>query len=86
MLEKLEARCAEAYQVVGSLATDAGAFHDPAVTKALDLLSEPHLDGDILPFHTAKDLKRTAAKPPQRAKTGSSPKSGLAKERRRSGK
>ncbi len=57
MLEKLSNRCAEAYQVVGSLATDAGLFGDPAVIRALDLLSDPQRDGDILPFHTAKDLK-----------------------------
>lgn len=85
MLEKLETRCAEAYQVVGSLATDAGLFGDPAVTKALDLLSAPHRDGEILPFHTAKNLKRTAGHPP-RAKSGSSPKASPAKARKPSGK
>jgi hypothetical protein len=83
MLEKLEARCAEAYQVVGSLATDAGLFHDPAVIRALDLLSDPQRDGDILPFHTAKDLERTAVRPPLRAKPKPSPKSGPAKGRKR---
>jgi hypothetical protein len=85
MLETLEARCAEAYQVVGSLATDAGLFHDPAVTRALDLLSQPHRDGDILPFHTAKDLVG-AGIPPPRKKTKPSPKLGPAKPRKGSGK
>ena len=56
-LERLQARCGEAYQVVGSLATDAGLFHDPAVKRALDLLSQPMRKGDILPFRTVKDLK-----------------------------
>jgi len=84
MLQKLEARCAEAYQVVGSLATDAGLFHDPAVIRALDLLSDPQRDGEILPFHTAKDLARPA--PPPRPKPKPSPKPGPAKTRKRSGK
>ena len=65
-LEKLQTRCGEAYQVVGSLATDAGLFHDPAVKRALDLLSRPFRKGDILPFHTAKDLK--PAKPKRSGK------------------
>jgi hypothetical protein len=84
-LEKLEARCAEAYQVVGSLATDAGLFHDPAVIRALDLLSQPLRKGDILPFLTAKDLARTAAQP-SRSKTKPSPKSRPVKTRKHSGK
>ena len=84
MLQKLEARCAEAYQVVGSLATDAGLFHDPAVIRALDLLSDPQRDGDILPFHTAKNVTRPA--PPPRPKTKPPPKSGSAKTHKRSGK
>jgi len=64
-LETLRSRCGEAYQVVGSLATDAGLFHDPAVKRALDLLSRPFRKGDILPFHTAKDLK-----PPKSKRSG----------------
>ena len=59
-LEKLQTRCAEAYQVVGSLAADAGLFRDPAVKRAIDLLSRPFREGDILPFRTVKDLKPPA--------------------------
>jgi hypothetical protein len=81
MLQKLEARCAEAYQVVGSLASDAGLFHDPAVIRVLDLLSDPQRDGDILPFRTAKDLERAGVQPPPRPKTKLSPKSGPPKKR-----
>jgi hypothetical protein len=36
MLERLSQRCAEAYQVVGSLAGLAELMGDPAVQKALD--------------------------------------------------
>ncbi len=36
MLERLSQRCAEAYQVVGSLAGLAEVMDDPAVQKALD--------------------------------------------------
>jgi hypothetical protein len=66
-LETLRSRCGEAYQVVGSLASDAGLFGDPAVTRALDLLSRPFSKGGILPFHTAKDLKPAPAKPAKRS-------------------
>jgi hypothetical protein len=86
MLQKLEARCAEAYRVVGSLATDAGLFHDLAVIRALYLLIQPLRKGDIFPVYTAKDLTRTAVQSPPRAKTKSSPKSGPAKGRKSSGK
>jgi hypothetical protein len=86
MLQKLEARCAEAYRVVGSLATDAGLFHDPAVIRALDLLIQPLRKGDIFPVYTAKDLTRTAVQLPPCAKTKSSPKFGPAKGRKGSGK
>jgi hypothetical protein len=55
MLEKLADRCGEAYQVVGSLAGSAGLMSDPAVIRALDLLSDPLKDGDMLPFATAVD-------------------------------
>ena len=42
MLERLSQRCAEAYQVVGSLAGLAEVeLDDPAVQKALDLFSRP---------------------------------------------
>ena len=59
MLEKLENRCAEAYQVVGSLARTAQFYHDPAVVKALDLLSQSLRKGDILRFSTKKDEERS---------------------------
>jgi hypothetical protein len=59
MLERLSSRCAEAYQVVGSLATDSGVFSDPAVEKALDLLSDPMRRGTMLPFVTTKDRAKS---------------------------
>lgn len=49
ILDKLSYRCAEAYQVVGSLA-DAAGYHDRAVVKAMDLLFQPLRRGDMLPF------------------------------------
>src|SRR5208282_4519539 len=49
ILDKLSYRCAEAYQVVGSLA-DAARYHDRAVVKAMDLLFQPLRRGDMLPF------------------------------------
>ena len=55
MLERLSQRSAEAYQVVGSLAGLAEVMDDPAVLKALDLLSFPLRPGEILPFITEKD-------------------------------
>ncbi len=66
-LETLRNRCAEAYQVVGSLASDAGLFDDPAVMRALDLLSRPFRKGDILPFHPAKDVKLAPLMPAKRS-------------------
>jgi len=65
-LETLRTRCAEAYQVVGTLASG-GLFHDPAVTRALDLLSRPFSKGDMLPFHPAEDVKPAPAKPARRS-------------------
>jgi hypothetical protein len=51
MMERLRNRCDEAYQVVGLLAHTPEMFHDPAVINALDLLSLPEAEGDILtPF------------------------------------
>jgi hypothetical protein len=58
MLERLSQRCGEAYQVVGSLAGFAEMMDDPAVQKALDLLSFPLRPGEILPFITQKDRER----------------------------
>lgn len=54
MLERLSQRCGEAYQVVGSLADSARIKDDPAVQKALDLLSFQLRPGEILPFNTEK--------------------------------
>src|SRR5258707_13320168 len=62
MLERLSHRCGEAYQVAGSLADSAGLFHDPAVKKALDLLSFPLRPGEILPFYPQKDQERAREK------------------------
>ena len=72
MLERLSQRCAEAYQVVGSLAGLAEVMDDPAVQKALDLFSRPMRPGDVLPFITQKDRPR--AIPERRTKAKSSPK------------
>jgi hypothetical protein len=76
MLERLSQRCAEAYQVIGSLAGLAEVMDDPAVQKALDLFSFPLRPGDVLPFITqrdrqrarpkAKSLRKTASKKPSR--------------------
>jgi hypothetical protein len=62
MLERLSQRCAEAYQVVGSLAGLAEVMDDPAVQKALDLFSSPMRPGEILPFVTQKDRQRAIPK------------------------
>jgi hypothetical protein len=62
MLERLSQRCAEAYQVVGSLAGLAEMVDDPAVQKALDLFSRPLRPGDVLPFATQKDRQRVIPK------------------------
>ena len=72
MLERLSQRCAEAYQVVGSLAGLAEVMDDPAVQKALDLFSRPMRPGDVLPFITQKDRQRVI--PKRRSKAKSSPK------------
>lgn len=73
MLERLSQRCAEAYQVVGSLAGLAELeLDDPAVQKALDLFSRPLRPGDVLPFVTQKDRQRVI--PKRRGKAKSSPK------------
>jgi predicted nucleotidyltransferase len=72
MLERLSQRCAEAYQVIGSLAGLAEVMDDPAVQKALDLFSVPTRPGDVLPFVTQRDRQRTT--PKHRSKTKSSPK------------
>ena len=60
VLEKLSYRCAEAYQVVGSLAADAGCKEDRAVVKAMDLLFQPLRPGKMLPFETPKDRAKFA--------------------------
>ena len=54
ILDKLSYRCAEAYQVVGSLADEAGCYEDRAVVKVMDLLSQPLRRGDMLPFISPK--------------------------------
>jgi hypothetical protein len=82
MLERLSQRCAEAYQVVGSLAGLAEVMDDPAVLKALDLFSVPARPGDVLPFATQKDRQR--ARPKRRAKAKPLPKSASKKAGRKS--
>jgi len=73
MLERLSQRCAEAYQVVGSLAGLAELeLDDPAVLKALDLFSRPLRPGDVLPFVTQRDRQRVT--PKRRSKEKPSPK------------
>jgi hypothetical protein len=68
MLERLSQRCAEAYQVVGSLAGLAEVMDDPAVQKALDLFSVPLRPGDVLPFIMQKDRQRVIPKRRSKAK------------------
>ena len=83
MLERLSKRCAEAYQVVGSLAGLAELeLDDPAVQKALDLFSGPTRPGDVLPFITQRDRQR--AIPKRRTKAKSSPKTASKKGGRKS--
>ena len=89
ILDKLFYRCAEAYQVVGSLASDAGCYEDRAVVKALDLLFQPLRRGKMLPFSTPMDRKRVArnrrvAKSEAAAKAVSVSKSVRKKVRRKS--
>src|ERR1700730_10737049 len=80
MLERLSQRCAEAYQVVGSLAglAEVG-LDDPAVQKALDLFSVPLRPGDVLPFITQRDRQR--ARPTRRAKAKPLPQTASKKIR-----
>jgi len=82
MLERLSQRCAEAYQVVGSLAGLAELMDDPAVQKALDLFSFPLRPGDVLPFITQRDRQR--ARPKRRAKAKPLPKTASKKVRPKS--
>ena len=82
MLERLSQRCAEAYQVVGSLAGLAEVMDDPAVQKALDLFSVPTRPGDVLPFVTQKERQRKITK--RRTKAKSSPKTASKKGGRKS--
>ncbi|MGB8182928.1 MAG: hypothetical protein WCF13_11210 [Stellaceae bacterium] len=82
MLERLSQRCAEAYQVVGSLAGLAEVMDDPAVQKALDLFSRPTRPGDVLPFITQRERQRVV--PKRRSKAKSSPKTAGKKVGRKS--
>jgi len=82
MLERLSQRCAEAYQLVGSLAGLAEVMDDPSVQKALDLFSRPLRPGDVLPFITQRDRQRMI--PKRRSKAESSPKSASKKGGRKS--
>jgi hypothetical protein len=82
VLDRLSQRCAEAYQVVGSLAGLAEVMDDPAVQKALDLFSDPMRPGDVLPFVTQKD--RQLVIPKRRSKAKSSPKTTSKKGGRKS--
>lgn len=58
-IEKLQRICAEAYQVVGILADDAGRFHEDAVERVLDNLSEQALIHDnVLPFPSGETVNQ----------------------------
>lgn len=58
--DELKRICGESYQVVGILADEAGRFDDPAVTKALDNLSDAKLThDDVLPF-PAREVAQAA--------------------------
>ena len=67
VLDRLSQRCAEACQVVGSLAGLAEVLGDPAVQKALDLFSVPMRDGDVLPFVTEKDRQDSKSQAPDQS-------------------
>lgn len=65
VIDDLKTICAEAYQVVGALASECGRFDDPKVIKALDNLSQQELvHSDVLPFpssnHDLVDLLTVA--------------------------
>lgn len=54
-VERLQEECAEAYQVVGALAHEAGVFGHPQVLKVLDNLNaaaagEPRPHAEVQPF------------------------------------
>lgn len=50
-VKDLQTICAEAYQVIGVLASQLGCFGDPKVIKLMDNLSEQKLvHNDVLPF------------------------------------
>ena len=54
-IDRLRQECAEAYQVVASLAGEAGVLDRPEVVKVLDNLwaaaqGEPRVHADVLPF------------------------------------
>lgn len=56
-IERLRRDCAEAYQVVGVLATEASLSNNKAITRALDNLAaavagDPRPHEDLLPFPT----------------------------------
>src|ERR1700730_12299282 len=83
MLERLSQRCAEAYQVVGSLAALAELeLDDPAVQKAPDLFSSPMRPGEVLPFITQRERQRKITK--RRTKAKPSPKTAAKKGGRKS--
>jgi hypothetical protein len=81
IMDKLGYRCAEAYQIVGSLGAYAGLGENRAVIKAMDLLCDPLRPGKLLPFYTPKDREPVR---PQKAKSSS--RTVPAKGRKRSGK
>jgi hypothetical protein len=89
MLERLSQRCGEAYQVVGALADTGEKLGDPAVQRALDLLSYPLRPGDILPFKPAflteernETLKQLRARYRRKAKAKPGAKATSKKKKR----
>jgi hypothetical protein len=81
-LDRLATRCGEAYQVVGTLASEAGLGNDRAVLKALDILCDPLSCGEILSFSTPTARKPVGVNKRPRAKAGSSSRPGPAKRRK----
>ena len=57
---ELEQICAYAYQVVGTLASDAGRFDEPEVDRVLTMLSDTKFEENVLPFSSKSSLQETS--------------------------
>lgn len=52
-IDELEAKSAQAYQVIGSLLSQCGLFESEEGTRALDYFSQDDYDDDFLPWPRA---------------------------------